>query len=453
MTPVRIGMVGLGAISRFYLAAARQLPDFELAALCDVDEEAMAPYRSQTRCFPSHRAMLDAGGLDAVVVNVPNDLHVAVCADAIEAGLAVCVEKPLATELTAGERLAVLALDRGVPLFVAFHRRYNEHVLALSERLAGATPVTEMNVRYLELIEEHAGRHAWYLDPARCGGGCVADNGPNAFDLVRMFLGDVTVQKAAVERDALGVDRYALITLRSAADAVAYVELDWSYRSGECKDLEVRLADGSVDKADMLTGCTEFKGSLWHEYVGILRDFGRVIAAGRSSATVPDPAADGLAALRLVDATYQAERRSPPTSGENGAKRDVGGVIVKVLRHRRDDRGMRLQSYTSRCVRSGEVHELVATDQVTAAAGDRIDRVAFLGFAEIGAAGVIDRGDEVWIDGTLAGTVLGFDDCHFPNHYNILIATSQPRSGSELGLLPERKIRFRPPVPDDEGQK
>lgn len=453
MTPIRIGMVGLGAISRFYLAAARQLPGFQLAGLCDVDEEAVAPYRSQTPCYPTHRAMLDADGLDAVVVNVPNDLHVAVCADVIEAGLPVCVEKPLATELRSGERLASLARDRGVPLFVAFHRRYNEHVLALSEHLSGAAPVTEMTVRYLERIEEHAGRHAWYLDPARCGGGCVADNGPNAFDLVRMFLGDVTVERATVERDGLGVDRYALIALRSAAGAVAHVELDWSYQSGECKDVEVRLADGSTGKADMLAGCTEFKGSLWHEYVGILSDFGRVIEAGRNRATVPDPSADGLAALRLVDATYRAERRFLPATAENGAKREVGGAIVKVLRHRRDDRGMRLEPYTSRCVRSGEVHELVATDQATAAPGDPIDRVAFLGFAEISAAGVIDRGDEVWIDGTLAGTLLGFDACHFPNHYNILIATDQPRSGSELGLLPDREVRFRQAVAHDEGQR
>jgi predicted dehydrogenase len=452
MTPIRIGMVGLGAISRFYLAGARQLPGFQLAALCDVDEAAMAPYRSQARCYPDHRAMLDAGELDAVVVNVPNDLHVAVCDDAIKAGLPVCVEKPLATELTSGKRLAVLARDRRVPLFVAFHRRYNEHVLALRERLRGAAPVTQMSVRYLERIEEHTGQHAWYLNPERCGGGCVADNGPNAFDIVRMFLGDVTVEKAIIERDSSGVDRYALVTLRSAAGAVAHVELDWSYKSGECKDVEVRLADGSTDKADMLAGCTEFKGSLWHEYVGILNDFARVIAAGQHSATGPDPAADGLAALRLVDTVYKSERRPLPATVENGAKREVRGVVVKVLRHRREDRGMCLEPYTSRCVQRGEIHELVVTDQ-SPAPGGRIDRVGFLGFTEIDVGGVIDRGDHVWIDGTLAGTVLGFDACHFPNHYNILIATDQTRSGSDLDLRPEQAIRFCPPASDDEGQR
>ncbi len=439
MTALRVGVVGVGAISRFYLAAIERSPDVRLAAVCDPDEAALASLCSPTRRFAGHRAMLDAGGLDAVIVNVPNDLHVRVCTDVIEAGLPVCVEKPLATTTAAGERLASSAHARRVPLFVAFHRRYNEQVLALRARLPLAVPITGMTVRYLERIEDHAGRHAWYLDPERCGGGCVADNGPNAFDLVRLFLGDVTVEEARIDRDARGVDRYARVTLGTAAGATANVELDWSYRYGECKDIEVKLADGSSDRADMLAGCTEFKGSLWHEYAAVMADFISAVRAGAR-----DQASDGIAALRLVAGAYHAERRARIPAQEDGTKRAVAGVVVKVLRHRRDDRGMRLEPYLSRCVRRGELHELVTTDQSDAPPEGRVDRVGFLGFAEIVSAGVIDRGDEVWIGGSRVGTVLGFDACHFPNHYNVLIATDRPRSGSEIGLQPGQALSFRP---------
>ena len=68
---------------------------------------------------------------------------------------------------------------------------------------------------------------------------------------------------------------------------------------------------------------------------------------------------------------------------ENGAKRVVTGTVVKVLLHRRDDRGMTLEPHASRCVREGEVHELVTTDHRETAPGARIDRVGFLGFAEL----------------------------------------------------------------------
>jgi hypothetical protein len=133
----------------------------------------------------------------------------------------------------------------------------------------------------------------------------------------------------------------------------------------------------------------------------------------------------------------------------------VYGQLVKVLTHRRDDRGMTLEGFASRCVRGGEVHELVTTDHTETAAGARIDRVGFLGFVEIGCAGVIDRGDEVWADGGLVGTVLGFDACHFPNHYNILISVPEPLTGPQLGLAPEVEVRFgqRVPVPHPPGNR
>ncbi|QQQ79891.1 hypothetical protein IOD16_16750 [Saccharothrix sp. 6-C] len=131
---------------------------------------------------------------------------------------------------------------------------------------------------------------------------------------------------------------------------------------------------------------------------------------------------------------------------EDGEKRAVGGRVVKVLVHRRDDRGMSLEPFASRCVRRGEVHELVTTDHEDTAAGARIDRVAFLGFVEIVNAGVIDRGDEVWCDGEFVGSVLGFDACHHPNHYNILITSPTPRTGPELGLRPEMDVLFSPAV-------
>ncbi|MBB5158796.1 DUF6917 domain-containing protein [Saccharopolyspora phatthalungensis] len=129
---------------------------------------------------------------------------------------------------------------------------------------------------------------------------------------------------------------------------------------------------------------------------------------------------------------------------EDGAKRAVRGTLVKVLLHRRTERGMSLEPHASRCVRRGEVHELVTTDHRETAPGSRIDRVGFLGFAELGCAGVIDRGDEFWIDDSLIGTVLGFDACHFPNHYNILIRTERLLTGGELGLRPEMRVGFNP---------
>ncbi|MGH3898732.1 MAG: Gfo/Idh/MocA family protein [Pseudonocardiaceae bacterium] len=313
MRQLRIGVIGLGVISRFYLAALHHIPSLRLAAVCDTDDAALRPFHDQVPCHRDHHELLGRTDLDAVVVTVPNDAHATVVRDALAAGLPVCVEKPLATRLTDGEELLHNARTAGVCLFTAFHRRYNDAVQTLAQRLRPAmsvdsVPVESLTVRYLERIEEHIGRDRWYLDPARCGGGCVADNGPNAYDLARLFLGDLQVTGADIVRDAHGIDRQATVVLRAASGATARVKLDWSY-AGERKDVEILLADGSTHRADMLRGypgftsSPRFKASLWHEYLGILRDFEQALAPGEHRAD------GGLPALSLVDATYRAELR------------------------------------------------------------------------------------------------------------------------------------------------
>ena len=305
----RLGIVGLGVISGYYLKAVDEVPGVRLSAVCDLREDALRPYRGRIPCHTGHRALLEAEPLDAIVVNVPNDRHAEVCRDAMAAGRAVCVEKPLATRYEDGAELARMARESGTVLYTAFHRRYNDNVLDLLRKVRATAPISSMRVRYLERIEEHVGHDQWYLDPERCGGGCVADNGPNAFDLVRLFLGDVELAGVEIERDAHGVDRQPVVTLLAGSGATATVELDWSYASGERKDVEVRLADGTVLDADMLAGHPGFKKSLEHEYVGILDAFVQAVRAGR------DTSAGGLAALELVDACYRAERARTTREG------------------------------------------------------------------------------------------------------------------------------------------
>jgi hypothetical protein len=129
---------------------------------------------------------------------------------------------------------------------------------------------------------------------------------------------------------------------------------------------------------------------------------------------------------------------------EPARKRTVRGVIVKLLTHTREDRGMRLMDVETRALLRTEIHELVTTDQDCAAAGEAIDRVGFLGFAEIAAGGIVERGDRVLVDDRPIGTVLGFDDCHFPNHLNVLIAVERLQTADTLGLTVESEIYFAP---------
>lgn len=123
-------------------------------------------------------------------------------------------------------------------------------------------------------------------------------------------------------------------------------------------------------------------------------------------------------------------------------KREVKGVLIALLEHTREERGMQVIAEGSRCLQRGELHELVTTDHHDLRPGSRVDRVGFLGFAEISAGGVVERGDRVSIGGRAIGIVVGFDACHHPNHYNILIERSDLVSGRSLGLGLDDEVHF-----------
>jgi hypothetical protein len=121
-----------------------------------------------------------------------------------------------------------------------------------------------------------------------------------------------------------------------------------------------------------------------------------------------------------------------------------GGRFVGVMELSRDDRGFSLIAAPTRCIRRGDVHELILTDEPGAAPGADVQRCRFLGFVEFEAAGVMVRGDAVEIDGREVGTVAGFDECHFPNHLNIVLQAGVARTGIELGLRPGTRLVVHP---------
>lgn len=297
--PLRVALVGLGVIARYYLAALERSPEFELVVACDRDPERLREARAMgVETSVDTESTLARPDLDAAVLTVPNDLHAELAASALGAGLHVCCEKPLTTSVAEARSLVELARDRGRTLFTALHRRYNSNFCDALGQIGDAR-IVRASAWYLEDIREHAGEDAWYLDPARCGGGCVADNGPNALDAVRVATGSLEVVSADIRRDARGVDMQAEIELR-APSATAHVMLDWAF-AGERKGIELELDDGRSVRADFLAGYPAFKSSLEHEYAGVVAGFrARVEAAGSHGE-------DGLELVELVESAYAAE--------------------------------------------------------------------------------------------------------------------------------------------------
>lgn len=433
----KVGIIGLGAIAGYFLDAIADCPDFDLAAVCDLSPEKLMPFASSgVRTFTSHQHLLSSKVAEAVIITVPNDLHATIAIAALSHGIHVCCEKPLAVSSAEADTVVAAARNANRVLMTAFHRRYNMRVKRLACVVAdsGAT-VKRVRARYYENILEHTGGDSWYLDVSRCGGGCLIDNGPNALDAVRHVVGPLTLEDASIGDVRAGVEFCADLTLRTQAGAPVTIELDWALPTGECKDIEVEFDDGRVLTADMLTGFTAFKSSLSHEYAGIVRDFLRVIEAPEAHCDM------GPRTVELVETAYELARAKERRL-RMSSKHPLSASLVKLLFHGSHERGMALSPWKSRCVRAGEIHELVTTTDRPVRPGDHVDRVGFLGFVAFDGPGIIERGDEVWLRDKRVGTVAGFDECHAANHLNVLIDAERPYTAGDLDATIGQEVRF-----------
>lgn len=115
-------------------------------------------------------------------------------------------------------------------------------------------------------------------------------------------------------------------------------------------------------------------------------------------------------------------------------KSEIRARLVVVLDGQYEDRGLELITPPSRALLKHEIHELILTDEMEAAPGKSVNRIAYLGFMEIEEGGVMVSGDELWIEGELVGRVAGFDTTHMPNHLNIVIKAETRRTGREAAF-------------------
>jgi UDP-N-acetylglucosamine 3-dehydrogenase len=131
--PLRVGLAGLGSMGRNHLRILSARTDLSLAAVADPVASALAAAEAQTGAqgFAEPLAMIAEADLDAVVIAAPTTAHVPLALAAIERGIAVLVEKPLAATTDEAMRIVGAARAAGVPVQVGHVERFNPAVLEL----------------------------------------------------------------------------------------------------------------------------------------------------------------------------------------------------------------------------------------------------------------------------------------------------------------------------------
>ncbi len=122
---VRVGVVGVGSLGFHHARILREIPGAELVGIHDVDAKRLAEVSATlgATSFSELDSLLDL--VDAVVVAVPTTAHEAVACAALERGVHVLVEKPIAPTLEAADRILDAASASGALVQIGHVERFN----------------------------------------------------------------------------------------------------------------------------------------------------------------------------------------------------------------------------------------------------------------------------------------------------------------------------------------
>ncbi|KAF3768139.1 hypothetical protein M406DRAFT_40927 [Cryphonectria parasitica EP155] len=137
--PIRIAVIGAGAIGPRHASAVKQNPDAALACIVDPSPTAIQiAIRLGTRYYPSVQSMVQSAMSkpDIAIVCSPNDTHADLSTELLSAGIHVLCEKPLSTDSASGQTLIAHAAAKELHLLTGHHRRFNPYVVAAKRILA-----------------------------------------------------------------------------------------------------------------------------------------------------------------------------------------------------------------------------------------------------------------------------------------------------------------------------
>ncbi|CAA9314354.1 MAG: GH109 [uncultured Frankineae bacterium] len=187
--PVRVGMLGYGAIGHEHAAAIGSTAGLELAAVCDPVEARVAAARAYAPGLRGHTAvegLLADDGVDLVVVSTPPNTHAEQVLRALEAGKHVVVEKPFCLTVEEADRQIAAADAAGLALAVYQNRRWDVDYLALKAAVRAGRLGEVFHVETFVGGYDHP-CNFWHSD-AEISGGAIYDWGSHYLDWVLDLL-------------------------------------------------------------------------------------------------------------------------------------------------------------------------------------------------------------------------------------------------------------------------
>jgi predicted dehydrogenase len=230
---LRAGIIGAGWIGQRHAETIGRHADAEVSAVCDIDPERAAQVASLSgaRVFSDWRQMLDSADLDVLWICTPPRAHAAPAIAALDAGLPLYLEKPIARTLADAAQIVAAAARGSTVCTVGYQWRAVEVLGDLHRALAGQTIGC--------LVGQSVGgtqSRPWFLDMA-AGGGNLLERGSHHIDLARVLGGEVAAVQAARSTIRLAprpagpagdIDDVVSVLLHFTSGAVGTIVIAWT---------------------------------------------------------------------------------------------------------------------------------------------------------------------------------------------------------------------------------
>jgi myo-inositol 2-dehydrogenase/D-chiro-inositol 1-dehydrogenase len=227
---VRVGVIGAGWIAEQHLATLRGLDDVELVAVGDLDEARARELADGVPVYDDWRELIEIEEPDAVFVCTPPLLHREMAIEALERGVHVYLEKPIARGLDDARAIVDAAARSDAVCAVGYQWRAVEVLDDLRQALDGQ----ELGL----LIGIGTGptkSRPWFLRRAE-GGGNLLERASHSIDLERAIAGEVVAVQATAGAIPLAqsagdrgdIEDAATIGLRFANGAVGSTSIAWT---------------------------------------------------------------------------------------------------------------------------------------------------------------------------------------------------------------------------------
>ncbi len=230
MSDLRVAIVGYGLSGRFFhaplIAATEGLRvSFVVSSSLERCRQVATEY-PEARVLPDVQDLWTKSEPDLVVIATPNSSHVSLASEAIDRGIPVVVDKPMAITASAARTLMDRAVSAGVMLTVFQNRRWDTDQLTLRRLMAEEAlgDVTRYESRF-ERWRPNADETKWReSDTSEQGGGVLLDLGSHLVDQALTLFGPATHVYAEIAwRRQLAADDDVFIALRHASGTLSHL--------------------------------------------------------------------------------------------------------------------------------------------------------------------------------------------------------------------------------------